>query len=531
VLNFAPIRGGLEADGVVSVTGTIEIGLYPGNPSSLDPLLNAALWKRSQTVRLEIANDSGTLIDHPFGYLFILRVPNLSPDGRLLTVEVGDYLALANKREVPGDESGITLGTAVDLSVVCQSYLEAAGIPTGNIALGGPWGYEVALTIPKDNVNALAMAGRIAYASDFRVLYQNHDGVINAHQVTVTAGTPALSFNVATIPNDWFERAFEPATAPEIVKVVGTGETVSTVSTPITDTPINTADREVFTSTSYDLTEDTIGIDSGNLSGADTVDPLRHASRTERRREEQPGNVAFQTGGSSTKVITSDKIERYYYQCLPDNDDGVFPYRLIEKWTTIERAAGITDGDATTTPETYRIIAEVWTFDSDDLISKYSRETYARQKEFAPNDSGTLQWRLIEDFEEAWTKQGNAYRYDSVTRAAKITRDRSADVNNVTNKWQLITVDSDSKPAQNQGDNTPPAPDLWEGPYTITENNYEGQATYTPPGGSSTIPPEEVIELPESLGISNAVCASMAAKWAKIYGGKEIQNEPHSTHY
>jgi hypothetical protein len=516
VLNFAPIRGGLERDGVVSVTGTLEIGLHDDNPSSLDPLLNASLWKRSQTVRLEIANDSGTLIDHPFGYLFILRVPILSPDGRLLTVEVGDYLALANKREVPGDESGITLGTAVDLSVVCQSYLEAAGIPTSNIALGGPWGYEVALPIPKDNVNALAMAGRIAYASNFRVLYQNHDGVINAHQVTVTAGTPALSFNAANIPNDWFERAFEPATAPEIVKVVGTGETVTQISTPITETVSETG-LEVFTSSSYSfsvLTEYIFGNVTINIP-EDAV-----AVRIERRRERQDEDTVF-GNGSSILVTTDDTTERYFYEWV----DGVdSTYRLILRISDSEKAVGIIDGGESSITETYKLEVEGWSYDADGVMTDHNVATYARQKQYAPNDNLPLQWRLVEDFDEEWIEEStDTYKYRSRTRVAAITQDQSIGTSNASNKWALRAIASENRPAKKQGDNSPPAADLWEGPWDIAENNYEGEATYTPPGGTSAIPPEEVIELPESLGISNAVCASMAAKWAQILGGKEYK--------
>lgn len=523
ITDFPPIRDGIEANGVLSVTSTIEIAYNEGNPSGLDPLLNAALWKRSQSVRMQVRDSSGNLINHPFGYLFILRVPTLSPDGNRLTVEVGDYLALANRREVPGDASGITLGTPEDFSVICQRYLEAAGIPSSNIALGGPWGDSRALPVPKDNVNALEMAGRIAYASDFRVLYQDSTGIVRAQLVTVTSGTPSLSFNASQIPAEWFERSFEPGTAPELVKVTGTAETVATVSTPITDTPINTADREVFTSSSYELTQAFVGINNGTLLGRRAVDENRHAQRVEQRRESQPGEVVFKTGGTATKVVTSDKTEFYYYQTLPANADGVFPYRQFEKWTTIERARGISDGDDSAAPETYRIIAEGWSHDANGEVDEYDRSVFARQKEYEPDSGLGSNWRQIEDFQETWTPEGLGYRHDYVTRVANITRDRSANAVNAANKWQLTVVDSDSKPARSQGDNAPPAPELWEGPYTIDEQNYEGQATYTPPGGASLIPPERVIELPEGLGISNAVCSSIAAKWAQIYGGKEYK--------
>ena len=522
-MDFAPIRAPLEeSEGITAVTGTLEIGFHGDNPSSLDPLLNASLWKRSQTVRLQVANDAGTLIDHPFGYLFILQVPALSADGQFLSVEVGDYLALSNRRDLPGDQSGVTLGTALDYSVICQNYLEAAGIPSGNINLGGPWGYAKALPIPKDGVNALTMAGQVAYAADFRVLYQDHDGIVRAEQVTVTPATPDLSFNAATLPVEWFEREFELATAPELVKVTATGETVSTISTPINDTPTNTADLEIYTEKSYELSQAFIGIDSGNLSGRRAVDPNRHALRIKRRRERRPGEQVFETGGSSIKVTTEDTTEYYYYECLPGNADGVFPYRLIEKWTTIDRAKGITDGDDNATNETYRIIAEGWSFDDDGVMTDHNIATYARQKEYEPDGTFGLQWRLIEQFDEVWTEEStNAYEYDSITQSAAITQSQSFNANNTANKWQLRTVDSENRPAEKTGDNSPPAADLWEGPYAISEEVYEGEATYTPPGGASSVAFEDVKELPDGLGISNAVCSSIAGKWAQIYGGKQ----------
>lgn len=519
VVNFAPIRGGLEADGVTTITATLEIGSHSDNPSSLDPLLNAALWKRGQTVRLEIANDSGTLIDHPFGYLFILRVPTLSADGTLLSVEVGDYLAFANKREVPGDASGVTLGTAVDLSVICQNYLEAAGIPTANIALGGPWGYTKALPIPKDNVNAIAMAGRIAYASDFRVLYQDTLGIVRAHQVTVTPGTPELSFNMdnAELPAEWFEREFEPATASELVKVVAVGETVTAISTPITET-VTDGDLSIFTSSSYFLSAGIPAYIYGNVTIPIPSDVV--ARRFEQRRERQPESIVF--GNESGILVTvDDTTERYFYD-QPDGTDT--PYRLIFKISDSEKAKGIIDGGESSITETYRLVVEGWSFDADGVMTGHNIGTYARQKEYEPDGSFGLQWRLIEVFDEEWIEESaDAYKYRSQTRVAAITQDQSFNAQNTGNKWALRTTASEARPSKKQGDNTPPAPDLWEGPFDIREQNYEGQATYTPPGGASDITAEEVIELPEGLGISDAVCASMAAKWAQIYGGKEYK--------
>lgn len=513
IVEFAPIRGALEEDGILSVTGTMTIAKHPDNPSSIDPLLNAALWKRSQSVRLQVANDAGTLIDHPFGYLFILKVPILSTDGQLLTVEVGDYLALANKREVPGDNSGVTLGTAVDFSVICQNYLESAGIPTANINLGSAWGYDKAISIPKDNFNALAMAGKIAYASDFRVLYQDSAGVVRVHQVTVTPGTPSLSFNASVIPAEWLEPEFQPATAPELVKVEAVGETVTAVTTPITDTQSST-DLEIFTSSSYVFSSFGEYI-FGNLTiTISNVD----ARREEQRREKQPESVVF-GNSSSIKVVTDDTIDRYFYE---DIGTGSGPYRLKAKISVSEQAAGIIDGDENAIPETYRIVFEGWEFDSDGVITSHNVTTYARQKEYAPDDTFGLQWRIIKSFDEDWQEQTtNSYKYQAVTKVAAVTQSQSFNALNDSNKWALRTTAFEGKPAREQGDNTPPAPDLWEGPYNITEQNYSGQATYTPPGGASSITATEVIEITEGLGISDAVCASMAAKWAQIYGGKE----------
>ncbi|MEM9945396.1 MAG: hypothetical protein AAF810_04960 [Cyanobacteria bacterium P01_D01_bin.36] len=521
VINFTPIRGGLERDGIASVTGTIEIFYHPSNPSSLDPLLNSAIWKRSQTVRLKVADNSGTLIDHPFGFLYILKVPTLSSDGQLLTVEVGDWLALANKREVPGDSSGVALGTAIDFSVICQNYLEAAGIPTANINLGGAWGYTKALPAPKQGINALAMAGAIAYAANFRVLYQDHDGIVRAHLTTVTPGTPSLSFNATDVPAEWFLREDNPATAAELVKVVATGESVATITSPITASTTS-ANLDTFTSSSYDLSEEFIGIDSGNLSGRRSVDPNRHASRTEQFRERRPGEQVFETGGSSIKVTVDDTTDYYYYQALPGAADEVFPYRLFEKWTLSTRAKGITDGDDTATTEAYRISFEQWIFDADGVMTEHLIVTYARQKEFEPDGAFGLQWRIIDRLTESWEEESvGQYRYRSRNEVAAITQSQAFNASNTGNKWTLRTTAQENRAPAKQGDNSPPAAELWEGPYSITQESYEGEATYTPPGGASLITPEEVIEIRDGLGISDAICDSIATKEAAIGGGRE----------
>ncbi|MEM9116953.1 MAG: hypothetical protein AAGD09_03615 [Cyanobacteria bacterium P01_F01_bin.56] len=524
IVDFQPIRAGLERDGILSKSGTITIAYDSGNPSSLDPLLNAAIWHRGTLIGMTVANDAGVQIVHPYNNLFITNIPTLNPAETLLTVDVGDWLALANKSEVPGDDSGVTVGTAVDLSVICQRYLERAGIPTANIALGGPWGYSKAIPLPKDGVNALAMAGRIAYAAAFRVLYCDPSGIVRSQLTTVTPGTPLLTYNLDNkeIPREWYERSFEPGTAAEIVKVVATGETVSTISTPITDTQ-NESDLDVFTSSSYDLEEETLSLAFGNI--AITIDgtPQRVASRIERRRERQSEDIVF-GNGNSTLVVTDDTFDQHYYQALPGNDDGVFPYRLFFRIARSEKAVGLINGGESSTTESYRLVIEQWAFDDDGVMTTHVVSTYARQKQYEPDGLFGLQWRVVERLTETWEEESaGAYRYTTVSQAAAITSNRSLNAQNAQNKWALRTTNTDSSPATDQGDNTPPAATLWEGPYSIDPTTYEGEATYTPPGGASPAPPERVISISEGLGISDAVCQEIAAKEAAIGGGREFE--------
>lgn len=524
IIDFQPIRAGLERDGILSKSGTITIAYDSGNPSSLDPLLNPTIWHRGTLIGMTVANDAGVQIAHPFNNLFITNTPTLNAAETLLTVDVGDWLALANKSEVPGDDSGVTLGTAVDLSVICQRYLERAGIPTANIALGGPWGYSKAIPLPKDGVNALAMAGRIAYAAAFRVLYCDPSGIVRSQLTTVTPGTPLLTYNLDNreISREWYERSFEPGTAAEIVKVVATGETVSTISTPITDTQ-NESDLDVFTSSSYDLEEETLSLIFGNITITIDGTPQRVASRIERRRERQSEDIVF-GNGNSTLVVTDDTFDQHYYQALPTNDDGVFPYRLFFRIARSEKAVGLIDGGESSTTESYRLVIEQWAFDDDGVMTTHLVTTYARQKQYEPDGFFGLQWRVVERLTETWEEESaGAYRYTTVSQAAAITQDRSLNAQNAQNKWALRTTNTDSSPATNQGDNTPPAATIWEGPYAISEVTYEGEATYTPPGGASPVPPERVISISEGLGISDAVCQELAAKEAAIGGGREYQ--------
>ncbi|NJL43561.1 MAG: hypothetical protein HC935_10345, partial [Pseudanabaena sp. SU_2_4] len=83
--------------------------------------LNPAQWARGQVVRLRVANDVGTLVDAPCGWLYILAEPT-DAESIGLSVIARMCLALNNFREPDNNLSGIQIGVATARHIVMADY-------------------------------------------------------------------------------------------------------------------------------------------------------------------------------------------------------------------------------------------------------------------------------------------------------------------------------------------------------------------------------------------------------------------------
>ena len=512
---FVPGKDSLGETGIISATATLQIQQNLLNPESIDPENNAARWRPGTRVQVQIPDSSGAWVAHPQGWLYLLSEPILS-DAGLLPLQLGDWLAWGNSQEPADDVSAVVLGTAEDTSIICQRYLEAAGIPTANINLGGPWGYAVALPQTKPTGSYVAKAGELAYASGCRVLNQDKAGIVRSQVVSTTAKvTPDLTLNLFT-ENLRFDRLSDPQEPFEVIRVAGVGETVAAVASPITDTQSDT-DTETYTYQAYELQRGQIITRGGTIA----VDANRTASRTSQFRFKQAGDQVFESGGGATKVTVDDTTEILYYEAPPNAADGEFPYRFFRSFKYTEKAVGLIDGGDSAINERTREVETVLTFDNDGRIAKSVEREWAREKEFNP--SGSITWRQIRETTQEWIKEGTGlYAYKGIEKVARITFDQRAGTLRGNSKWQLVqNRPADIKPAKGRGENEPPAADEWEGPFTTAQETYEGEATWVHRGGATGRSRTRVFQLPQGLAFSDALCAAIAAIHRDLLAGRK----------
>src|SRR6056297_1280091 len=294
-----------DESGFVLSTGTLTILEVEGNPESIDPVLNAVRWRPGQPLQLQLENDSGTLVNHPQGALYILSEPDFDERNRILSLQIGCALAWARSAEPADDVSAVTLGTDTNYATIATRYLAAAGIAAGDINLG-TWLYDTAVPVAKgNNAPYVDVAGSLAYADDYKLLYSDAAGVVQALLVNPVSGTPDLSLVLADDEiADGYQRFPDSQEPFELVKVVANGAAVELVTTPITDTFVAPdGSFETYSEERYDLTESQL-ISRGAIVSAD---PTRTASRLTRYRTKEPGENVFEDGlGGSIRVVTDD---------------------------------------------------------------------------------------------------------------------------------------------------------------------------------------------------------------------------------
>ncbi|MEO1208610.1 MAG: hypothetical protein AAFX78_03625 [Cyanobacteria bacterium J06638_20] len=514
---FVPGRESLGEDGTLATTATLEILENHLNPESIDPDVNPARWRPGQLVKVQVATGSGVFVDHPLGHLYILTEPAYDDEAEILPLDLGDWLAWGDTQEPADDVSAITLGTAEDTSVIAQRYLEAADIPAASINLGGPWGYSVALPVTKPTGSYVQKAGELAYASGFRVLYQDKAGIVRSQVVTTTAKvTPDLTLDLNT-QNLRFDRYRDGQEPFEVIRVAGTGEAVSAVSTPITDTQSDT-DTETFTSESYDVDEDQIITRGAVVS----VNPDRTASRTSRFRFKQVGSQVFEASESNTKVVVDDTTEILYYEVPTGEPDNSWPRRFFRSFTYTEKAVGLIDGGEAATTERTREVEVLLTFDADGRVSQSVEKEWAREKEFDPGSNFPIQWRQIRERVETWERKGTGlYAYLGIEKVARITATTSAGTLG-GNKWQLVqNRPADIRPAKARGENEPPSAEEWEGPFTAAQQDYQGEVTWVHRGGATGRSRTRTFLLPQGLAFSVAQCEALSTIHRDLLAGRQ----------
>lgn len=184
------------ADGGVFVSGSILLQANYNQITEFTYLASPSIganWARGASIVYQVANDSGTLVNHILsgGGLYILKEPAPPNAQYQITLQVGDQVALKNYRTADTDVSGIVAGVSTNRNTVITRYLNAATISNsiGSIA------YPFSFPQPKTEGNSLVdVAAKMARSAN-HILYTNADGNVVNKAIDLTA-SPIATYRI-----------------------------------------------------------------------------------------------------------------------------------------------------------------------------------------------------------------------------------------------------------------------------------------------------------------------------------------------
>ena len=184
------------SDGGVFVTGSITLQANYNELTDFTYLASPAIganWARGATIVYQVANDSGTLVNHVLsgGALYILKEPAPPNAQYQITLEVGDQAALKNYRSADTDVSAIVAGVSTNRDTVITRYLNAASISNSISSIPYPFTFPQ----PKTEGNSLVeVAAKMARASN-HILYTNASGTVVSKAINLTA-SPIATYRI-----------------------------------------------------------------------------------------------------------------------------------------------------------------------------------------------------------------------------------------------------------------------------------------------------------------------------------------------
>ena len=195
VLNINLSQNELGSEGVF-VTGEIELQANYSEVTNFTYLASPSIganWARGALVVYQIANDSGTLVNHPLsgGALYILKEP-APPDANFrIKIQVGDQAALKNYRTADTDPSAVVAGVSTARNTVIERYLAASGATYSISSIPYPFAFPQ----PKTEGNSLISVAAQMARSAGHILYTNAAGTIVNKAINLAA-SPVATYRI-----------------------------------------------------------------------------------------------------------------------------------------------------------------------------------------------------------------------------------------------------------------------------------------------------------------------------------------------
>ncbi len=195
VLNINLSQNELGSEGVF-VTGEIELQANYSQVTDFTYLASPSIganWARGASVVYQIANDSGTLVNHPLsgGALYILKEP-APPDANFrIKIQVGDQAALRNYRTADTDPSAVVAGVSTARNTVIERYLAASGATYSISSIPYPFAFPQ----PKTEGNSLISVAAQMARSAGHILYTNAAGTVVNKAINLAA-SPVATYRI-----------------------------------------------------------------------------------------------------------------------------------------------------------------------------------------------------------------------------------------------------------------------------------------------------------------------------------------------
>ena len=522
---FTAEESGLSEDGLKQVEGQLFIKPIPNPPESIDPYENPSRWRPGTPVLIEVTGDGGGWIVPRYGRLFILEEPDFPDPGQGINVQVGCRLTWHNTYEFDDDATGL-VGTPINSATVAQRLLEANEIASEDISLG-TWPYDLSIPEGKGpNGSFIQQAGELAYANDWRYLYQNVSGTIVSAALNLGIASPLITITLGTNDVLYQPAKVDTAGPPDVLRVAAESVAFGPVQNPAIEVSEVIGDKSEIT---YD--DPFFGLQScygtGPIARSTTQvwwDAENHYTET---IEEGIFYALTVTDfgwriGSGCGLVP---FKRTLVQKIYDPTDKRLLRTVTSVWQrgfTLSKAFnyGALSSSNLNIPRLLERTVERYYPADNEVLERIETEKEVALWTLNPNASGRRGFpddpaRMI-NLGTSITKWknigGNTWQKSSTELLPKSQFDSSPEGNPATVRPNISTSIS------NTGNNQPPRLEFWDYDNTESSEEFVAELTYTIPGGGSGRTRKRLYTLP--YGFSQEQCENIANLHLGLIAGR-----------
>ena len=512
VLNINLSQNELGSEGVF-VTGEIELQANYSEVTDFTYLASPSIganWARGASVVYQIANDSGTLVNHPLsgGALYILKEP-APPDANFrIKIQVGDQAALRNYRTADTDPSAVVAGVSTARNTVIERYLAASGATYSISSIPYPFAFPQ----PKTEGNSLISVAAQMARSAGHILYTNAAGTI-VNKALNLAASPVATYRIGE-DEQLFDQVDSSGIETPVDQLVISGIKTSIESISYPKTTVNVVygtikvpvlQRSGFltittgTLISYRYVQKRTTVTDYGWNGAE--EKIVTFVESSIIRTEATDNLGYDQAYFLRPLTESTTIKRYDAKnrlILERTEEDGF---LAVAELTRSRLLTITTGSFSSRRVSNKDVTKTYTYDDSDVLQSIRTETQNYLIDVVFNDVNSLFYGKVAKV-ESWS--ANTYSVENFYKPATLTFNGSASANariGFLGALTLTTIEGDWESAGSElvyatdGSTKPPAT-TYRKPYEPIEEQINAKLTARPFAGQSFYSRSRPVEVP-----------------------------------